>query len=126
MKLVLWVSRHEMTPEQKADLDRIMGESVELIVFRETVHDVGVLLPFIQRVQAVAAVLPPGLLQDLLGLVGEKPLLRAIARREPTGRTLVLPDGRTEPEFAFIHDGWEQILRIDIQTRRPCRKTENV
>ena len=34
MKLVLWVSRHEMTPEQKADLDRIMGESVELIVFR--------------------------------------------------------------------------------------------
>ena len=118
MKLVLWVSRHEMTPEQKADLDRIMGESVELIVFRETVHDVGVLLPFIQRVQAVAAVLPPGLLQDLLGLVGEKPLLRAIARREPTGRTLELPDGRTEPEFVFIHDGWEQILRIDIQTRR--------
>lgn len=25
MKKVLWISRHEMTPEQRSDLDRIMG-----------------------------------------------------------------------------------------------------
>ena len=47
-----------------------------------------------------------------------KPVLRAIARREPTGRLRTLPDGRSEPEFAFVHDGWEQVLRIEIRTRR--------
>ena len=25
MKKVLWISRHEMTPEQRSDLDRITG-----------------------------------------------------------------------------------------------------
>ena len=27
-------------------------------------------------------------------------------------------DGRQEPEFAFVHQGWEQILRLEISVRR--------
>ena len=118
MKKVLWVSRHEMTEAQKADLDRVMGGGAELIPMRETVRDVAVLRPLLAGADAVAAVLPPELLRELLTLAGEKPVLRAVSGRQPTGRTTTLPDGRQEPEFAFVHVCWEQVLRVEIVTRR--------
>lgn len=118
MKRVLWISRHEMTPPQRADLERVMGGPVELAVWPDTVRDVAALVPAVGQADAVAAVLPPELLGRLLVLAGDKPVLRAVSRREPTGRTVTLPDGRQEPEFAFVHDGWEQVLRVEIQTRR--------
>lgn len=118
MKRVLWVSRHEMTPEQKRDLDRVMDDEVELTAYRETVQDMKILLPLIQKADAVAVVLPPDILQELLSVVGEKPVLRAIPRRIPTENTRVLSDGRQEPIFQFVHDGWEQVLSIEIKTRR--------
>ena len=46
MKKVLWVSRHEMTAEQRADLDRVMG-GAELLPWKETVTDVAQLLPLL-------------------------------------------------------------------------------
>ena len=67
MKKVLWVSRHEMTPEQRADLDRIMG-GAQLLPWQETVTDVARLAPLVRRADAVAAVLPPELLEKLLAL----------------------------------------------------------
>ena len=57
MKKVLWVSRHEMTAEQRADLDRVMG-GAELLPWKETVTDVAQLLPLLEQADAVAAVLP--------------------------------------------------------------------
>ena len=60
MKKVLWVSRHEMTAEQRADLDRVMG-GAELLPWKETVTDVAQLLPLLEQADAVAAVLPPTL-----------------------------------------------------------------
>ena len=60
MKKVLWVSRHEMTAEQRADLDRVMG-GAELLPWKETVTDVAQLLPLLEQADAVAAVLPPEL-----------------------------------------------------------------
>lgn len=83
MKKVLWVSRHEMTAEQRADLDRVMG-GAELLPWKETVTDVAQLLPLLEQADAVAAVLPPELLAKLLTLAGNKPVLRAVSERRAT------------------------------------------
>ena len=117
MKKVLWISRHEMTPEQRSDLDRITG-GAELLLWKETVTDIAKLLPLLQQADAVAAVLPPELLAELLTLAGDKPVLRAVSERKATGRFHTLPDGRREQEFAYVHGGWEQLLRMDVRTRR--------
>ena len=53
MKKVLWVSRHEMTAEQRADLDRVMG-GAELLPWKETVTDVAQLLPLLEQADAAA------------------------------------------------------------------------
>ena len=39
MKRVLWISRHQMTAEQRSDLERVIGEAVELHPWTETVED---------------------------------------------------------------------------------------
>ena len=118
MKKVLWISRHEMTNEQKSDLDRVMGDKVELITLKNTIRNVDEVRSSLPNVDAVAVVLPPDMLQQLLPIAGNKPILRAVSNREPTGRMLTLQDGRQEPEFAFVHVYWEQVLSVDIQTRR--------
>ena len=118
MKQVRWVSRHERTEPQRADLERVMGGPVRLVPWRDTVRDVSELLPALHTADAVAAVLPPELLAQLLDAAEDKPVLQAVSQREPTGRVRKLSDGRREPEFAFVHRGWEQVLRIEIQTRR--------
>lgn len=118
MKTVLWISRHEMTGPQRADLERVLGGPVWLVAWRETVTELQRLAPLVEASDAVAAVLPPELLGELLRLAGKRPVLRAIAGRVATGRTLTLADGRREPEFDFVHRGWEQILRADFASVR--------
>lgn len=117
MKRVLWISRHEMTGAQIADLERALGGPVELLPWRDTVEDAAELAPAIAAADAVAAVLPPELLAGVLALAGEKPVLQAVSGREATGRVLTLPDGRREPEFAFAHRGWRRVLRLELETR---------
>ena len=117
MKRVLWVSRHQMTGEQFADLERIMGGPVELIPWRDTVRDVTELVPALAQADAAAVVLPLELLGQLLPLAGEKPVLQAVSARQATGRTVTAPDGQQEPEFAFVHQGWRQVLRLELETR---------
>ena len=92
MKKVLWVSRHEMTPEQRADLDRIMG-GAQLLPWQETVTDVARLAPLVRRADAVAAVLPPELLEKLLALAQGKPVLCAVNQRRATGASASCPTG---------------------------------
>ena len=118
LKTVLWISRHEMTAAQLADLERVMGGPVRLMPWRDTVYSLASLTPLLAECDAVATVLPPELLRELLRIAGRKPALRAVSGRRPTGRTSILPDGRQEPEFAFVHQGWEQILRMEITVRR--------
>ena len=72
----------------------------------------------LEQADAVAAVLPPELLAKLLTLAGNKPVLRAVSERRATGCIRTLPDGRREQEFAYVHAGWEQLLRMDVRTRR--------
>lgn len=85
MKKVLWVSRHEMTPEQFADLERVMGGLVELISWRDTVQEAAQLAPALKEADA-AAVLPLELLGGLLPLAGERPVLQAMSGLVPIGR----------------------------------------
>lgn len=117
MKRVLWVSRHQMTPEQRADLERIVGGPVELVCWRDTVRSAEELLPALEGVDAAAVVLPLELLARLLPLAGGRPVIQAVSARTPTGRTVTTPDGREEPEFAFVHQGWRQVLRLELETR---------
>ena len=116
-KQVLWISRHTMTEAQKADLERVMGGAVHLTVWPDTVEDVEALRPLVLRSDAVAAVLPPEKLAQLLELAGGRPVLQSVSARRPTGRWIVLPDGRREQEFAFVHQAWKQVLEIRIRTR---------
>ena len=116
MKTILWISRHNMTADQMADLERIMGE-VRLLPWRDTVEDVADLAPLLAQADAVAAVLPPEMLSRLLALAGDRPVLQAVSWRQPTGRMRPVPGGGEEPEFAFVHRCWQQVLRLEIETR---------
>ena len=117
-KRVLWVSRHEMSADQFQDLEHVLGGSVELIRWENTVTDLSELESILPDIDAIAVVLPPELLSGILRIANGKPVLRSVAGREATGKMITLSDGRQEPEFAFIHKGWEQILKADFQTRR--------
>lgn len=117
MKRVLWISRHQMTEEQRSDLERVMGEEVELHTWAETVTDLADLRPELERADAVAAVLPVEGLAGLMKIAGKRPVLQSAAIRTPTGRILTLPDGRKEPEFTFAHGGWRQILRLELEIK---------
>ena len=114
---VLWVSRHSMTEDQRQDLERIMGGPVELDTWSDTVRDVEELRPRLREAAAVAAVLPTEKLADLLKIAGKRPVLQAESARVPTGRWTIQPGGAVEREFAFIHQGWKQILEVRIRTR---------
>jgi len=118
MKEVLWISRHEMTAEQLRELARVLGGPVRLRPYRDTVTDVSLLRDAVAAADAVAAVLPAELLAELLALAGDTPVLLSDARRVPTGRTVLSPEGKGEPEFAFRHDGWKRLLRLEVETRR--------
>ena len=118
MKRVLWISRHEMTEFQLKDLARVLGDEVELVTWKDTVTDLAELMPELRRADAVAAVLPVRLLAELVAAAGKKPVFQSWAARTPTGRMLELADGRREAEMQFRHLGWEQILRLELETKR--------
>lgn len=118
MKTVLWISRHEMTPTQRADLERALQDSVCLDCWPDTVQSLSALTDRILQADAVAAVLPMHLLAELVNMVPDKPVLQAISGRKPSGRTVTLADGRQEQEFLFDHLYWERILHAEFQTLR--------
>lgn len=116
-KQVLWISRHTMTTAQREDLERIMGGAVCLTTWLDTVTDMEALRPLVEQVDAIAAVLPAEKMSQLLELAESRPVLQAVSERRPTGQWTVLPDGRREPEFAFVHREWRQVLEIWVRTR---------
>ena len=115
MKKVLWVSRHQMSEAQFASLEQVMGGPVELVPWRDTVEEAAHLAPALAEVDAAAVVLPVELLAQFLPLAGEKPVLMAVSGRKSTGRLVPTPDGQLEPEFAFVHLGWRQIIRLELE-----------
>ena len=117
MKTVLWISRHLMTGPQLEDLEHCLDDQVSVIQYGSTVNDVMELVPFLDCVDIVAAVLPINLLAQLVKHTN-KPVLQAKAQRIPTGNIITLADGRKEQEFQFVHSYWEQVLTVEVTTRK--------
>ena len=118
MKKVLWISRHNMTKEQIEDLQRITGEEVEIIPWRETVHSMTEIKPLIEEADLIAAVLPLDLLAALLEASGGKKVLQSVADRIPSGKLRAIAGGAVEPEFEFRHRYWQQIIKINVEVKR--------
>ena len=112
MKTVLWISRHTMTDPQLRDLARVLGDTVQVLLYTQTVKQADVLRPLLGQADAIAAVLPVELLAELVTLADERPVLQSVSGRRFTGRTLHLADGQTEPEIAFEHLYWQQTRRL--------------
>lgn len=118
MKKILWISRHYMTREQFSDLERVVGERIELICLDKTLNNMDDLKPYIKQAEVIAAVLPIELYAELLPLAGEKPVLKAISARIPLGSSSILQNGMEEKQYEFSHVCWEQILKCEIITER--------
>jgi hypothetical protein len=106
----------DFPPRDDGGTARGFGESAGISGGASAVAGVRELLPALRDADAVAAVLPPELLGALLRLAGEKPVLLSQSARIPTGRTRASPEGREEPEFAFVHTGWRRLVRLEIET----------
>ena len=116
---VLWFSRHNMTKDQLADLQRIFGEVAinHVTDHAATVDDI---LEAGKEDDVLAVVLPPALLAQLTNpRINQKPVIRAIANREATGNMIINPaTGKEEPEFKFVHAGWEKVIKVEVITER--------
>ena len=55
MKTVLWISRHTMTEPQLRDLARVLGDTVQVLPYTQTVKQADVLRPLIEQADAIAA-----------------------------------------------------------------------
>lgn len=114
---ILWLSRHDMTLDQKKDLERIYGE-VEIKKVSETVNSYKEILEYGADCEILAVVLPPTILMDLIKNT-TKPVIRSISNRVETGNMVLNPaTGTMEKEYKFVHGGWEQIEKIEIITKR--------
>ena len=116
---ILWLSRHTMTQEQKTDLARIYGE-VEIKQFSQSVTGWKDVVEQGKDCDILAVVLPPSILADLTNpRNNQKPVIRAIANRVPTGNTITNPaTGKEEQEFKFEHAGWERVIKVVVETER--------
>ena len=108
MKNVLWISRHALTAEQTAGLERFCGGSFSLRQWAGNVETMEALAPLLAEADVIAAVLPPQLLAELVRFAGDKPVLIDVAKRE-----LVHRDGQ-EPTVRFGHGGWHRIGRLEL------------
>lgn len=117
MKKILWISRHTMTKEQVNDLKRIFNDDIEVIPYKDTVKSVYELKEPIADVDIIAAVLPIGLMGELLTIAGDKPVLNSVSERRITGKTIISANGTEEPEVEFVHMKWQQMLKVKIITK---------
>lgn len=120
MKRILWFSRHDLTKDQLADLNRIYGEEILVKHVNTTASSWKDVAEAGENCDVLAVVLPPSLLGDLTNPRNNtKPVIRAIANRIPIGNKVVNPaTGKEEDEYRFEHAGWERVLKIEVVTER--------
>ncbi len=105
-KQVLWFSRHELSPEQMGDLERIFGK-VEVNQVNKTITRAGEIRSDIEAADVVAIVAPLPLQQEFLHLAGpDRPVIFCKNDR------LVDPVDNTK--VTFKHAGWFQIREIKV------------
>ena len=103
-KKVLWFSRHEMTPEQRAALG-----DVEINQINRSISSAYELEEEINNSDIIAIVAPINLQQQFLKIAGDKPVIMAVNDR----RLIPQPDGEDKVEFHFVK--WEQLDEIIIK-----------
>jgi len=117
MNRILWLSRHDMTGEQSADLKRIYGD-VEIVKVSETVKSAAEVLNFGADCDVLAVVLPPAILADLVK-VTVKPVIRAVSERVLTGEKVLNPaTGTFEDQYVFKFMYWERVISVTVVTER--------
>lgn len=65
----------------------------------------------------ICAVLPIELLQSLLNIADNRPVLVGKNERVATGKMTQMSDGKLEKEYVFKHGGWKQMISIKIETK---------
>ncbi|MEK7227329.1 MAG: hypothetical protein AAB641_00325 [Patescibacteria group bacterium] len=108
---ILRLTRHAIAPDQLVELHRIYGNEVEIVEISETVPNVAHVVELIQERSAdvVEAVLPLPLMSELLKIVGEVPVIRAITRREINA---------AGEKAQFVFDHYERIVRVEVVSER--------
>jgi len=117
VKKVLWVSRHNMTDHQIAELRRICSDDISITQYADTLDSIEPLYPLIDECDIIAVVLPIQLLKDLVAYT-DKMVIMTVSERKATGRLQRLPDGRLDPEFIVTPSSWIQIVQFELQTRK--------
>lgn len=105
IKKVLWFSRHEMTPEQRAAL----GDDVEIMQINKTVQSAYELQDEINECDIIAIVAPINLQQQFIKLANDKPVIMAV-----NDRVLIKQVDGSEDKAEFRFVKWERLIRIDI------------
>lgn len=100
---VLWFSRHEMTPDQRAAL----GDS-EIMQINKTIKHANELTDEISECDVLAVVAPVELQKEFLEQAGNKPVITAVNDR------ILVPteNGESKIQFSFVK--WERVKKIDI------------
>ena len=111
---ILWVSNEQLT-----DLERIYGD-VEIVKFQDNVQSARQLVEVGEDCEVFAVVLPPALLADLISPhINQKPVIRSVMERVPTGTMIVNPvTGKEEMEMAMHFVAWEQVDEFRNVTHR--------
>ena len=104
MKKVLWFSRHEMTPEQRAALG-----DVEVTQINRTVNSAYELQEDINDSDIIAIVAPINLQQQFLKIAGNKPVIMAVNDRR------LIPQEGCEDKVEFHFVKLEQLDEIIIK-----------
>lgn len=110
MKKILWISRHEMTPQQEQDLSRIVNDEFEFIILNKTIKIIDEIAPYIEKVNLITAVLPTLLLSELVKLAKDIPVLQSVSERVES-----IDETTNTKKFTFVHSHWQQIVKMDIE-----------
>ena len=105
-KKVLWFSRHEMTPEQKAAL-----RDCEITQISKTINSAYELADEIAAADIIAIVAPINIQAQFLKLAGDKPVITAKSHR-----LLVHQDDGSEDKVVFQFEKWERLVKIEVVT----------
>lgn len=116
---ILWLSRHTMTKSQKEDLIRIYG-NIEIKHFDKTVANWQEVVEIGKDCDILAVVLPHTIIADLTNPLNNwKPVIIAKSKRIATGNFVTNPSNKSkEAEYLFEHEAWEQVLKIQIITKK--------
>ena len=108
MVKVLWVSRHNMTPEQLGALEKKLGP-VEIRQVDRTLSSAFELKDEVEDSDVIAIVAPVNLQQQFLRIAGDKPVIMAKSERiienDPEG-------GESKVVFKFLK--WERLVKIEV------------